>query len=61
MTKTPRQGRFLGMPYQWRRPQRGDVRRSVWNPDDERVLTPKSVGWGYNLNLHALTRRLRRR
>lgn len=53
--------RFLGLPYSWQRPRRGDARRSVWNPEDERILTPKRFGWGYNLNLHAVSRRLRRR
>ncbi|GAB2464347.1 DUF5808 domain-containing protein [Jatrophihabitans fulvus] len=53
--------RFLGLPYNWERPRRGDARRSMWDPDDGRIFTPKRFGWGYNLNLHAVRDRLRRR
>lgn len=30
-----------------------------WNPNDDRMITPKSYGWGYDLNLYAVLRRLR--
>jgi hypothetical protein len=30
----------------------------MWNPYDRRILTPKSFGWGYDLNLYELFRRL---
>jgi len=60
MTREP-QGRFLGIPYNWKRPTREDVRKGVWNPDDRRILTPKKYGWGYGINLAALARRLTRR
>ena len=29
-----------------------------WNPNDNRIITPKSFGWGYDFNLNALLRRL---
>jgi uncharacterized membrane protein len=29
-----------------------------WNPRSRRLFTPKSVGWGYDINVAALLRRL---
>jgi hypothetical protein len=57
MARDP-QGRFLGMPYNWKRPTHLDLRRGVWDHDDDRIFPPKSFGWGYGLNLAALRRRL---
>ena len=55
----PRTGHFLGMPYDWRRPTWPRLRQRVWNPADRRLLTPKSFGWGYDLNLFELLARLK--
>ncbi len=55
------QGRFLGLPYNWRRPRSGELGKGVWDSDDVRILTPKNYGWGYGVNFSALLRRLRRR
>jgi hypothetical protein len=60
MARKP-QGRFLGLPYNWSRPTRGEVGKGAWDPDDRRVFTPKSYGWGYGINFAALLRRWRRR
>ena len=49
MAKT---GRFPGIPYDWRRPTAARVKSRWWNPDEPRLLTPKSFGWGYDLNLY---------
>ena len=56
--KRDKRGTFLRMPYdlEWATPER--LRRSVWDPADRRILTPKVYGWGYSLNLHAMARRL---
>ena len=35
------------------------ILRNYWNPDDERVFAPKVFGIGWDLNGHALMRRLR--
>jgi Family of unknown function (DUF5808) len=56
---SPRVGRFLGIPYDWRTPTWERVKLRVWNPADRRLLTPKTFGWGYDLNLYELARRLR--
>ena len=58
MSKT---GRFLGIPYDWRRPTWARLKERWWNRDDHRVFTPKSYGWGYDINLPELARRLRLR
>ena len=43
----PPHGAYAGLPYDWRRPSRARSRARLWNPDDPRVLTPKSYGWGW--------------
>ena len=55
MSKT---GKFLGVPYDWRRPTWARVKKRWWNPNDRRVFTPKSYGWGYDINLREVGRRL---
>ena len=61
MAREP-QGRFLGLPYNWRRPIRdGAGKKSARDPDDRRILTPKNYGWGYGINFAALKRRFTRR
>lgn len=60
MARQP-QGRFLGIPYNWDRPTRADAREGIWDPEDHRIFTPKTYGWGYGINLSALIRRLTRR
>jgi hypothetical protein len=52
-------GRFLGIPYDWRKPSWARIKQRWWNPHDRRILTPKSFGWGFDLNLYELLRRLR--
>lgn len=44
------QGRFLGMPYDWRRPTARKLRSRLWNPGGP-LFSPKVFGWGYTLNL----------
>jgi hypothetical protein len=46
------QGRFVGVPYDWRRPTLARVRARWWNPNDPRLFTPKSYGWGWDLNAY---------
>ena len=54
-----RTGRCLGAPFDWRRPSWRRVKQRMWNADDRRVFTPKSFGWGWDLNFYELFRRLR--
>ncbi len=53
-----RTGTFLGVPYDWRRPTAARVKSRWWNTEDRRVFTPKAFGWGYDLNVAELSRRL---
>jgi len=49
-----REGRFAGIPFDWRRPtiERGKSR--LWNAKDARLFTPKTFGWGYDINFYWL-------
>ncbi|MEP7160431.1 MAG: DUF5808 domain-containing protein [Dermatophilaceae bacterium] len=49
------QGRLAGVPYDLRRPTWSRVKSRWWNPDDRRFFTPKSFGWGYDINLYRMT------
>ncbi|HEY8030641.1 MAG TPA: DUF5808 domain-containing protein [Gaiellaceae bacterium] len=44
-------GKYLGVPYDWRRPTVARLKSRWWSPDDPRVLTPKTWGWGWDVNL----------
>ena len=48
------QGTVIGVPYDWRRPTAARLRARWWNRDDPRLFTPKSFGWGFDLNLYRL-------
>lgn len=54
-------GKFLAVPYDWRRPTVERFKSRWWNDEDPRVLTPRFFGWGYDLNLAEVGRRLRLR
>jgi hypothetical protein len=54
----PLTGTFVGMPYDFTAPSLGKVKRTAWNPSDDRVLAPHVYGWGYSVNVHAIGRRL---
>jgi uncharacterized protein DUF5808 len=56
-----RTGKFLGVPYDWRRPTVARLKSSWWNPKDRRIVTPRAFGWGYDFNLSEVARRLRLR
>ena len=49
------QGRFAGVPYDFRRPTVARVRSRLWNQDDRRLFTPRAFGWGYDVNFYWLT------
>ena len=55
-------GKFLGVPYDWRRKGFASrLKQRWWNPRDSRVFTPKAFGWGYDINLARVLRRKPRR
>jgi hypothetical protein len=51
-------GKFLGVPYDWRRPTLARYKSRLWNPDDRRIVMPRAWGWGYDFNLAEVARRL---
>jgi uncharacterized protein (TIGR02271 family) len=53
----PKTGRFLGLPYDWRKPSWERIRSNLWNPESDSIAVRKSYGWGYEVNLHALLQR----
>jgi hypothetical protein len=57
----PKTGRFLGIPYDWRKPTAARVKSRWWNPNDRRIVTPRSFGWGFDFNLYWVAHPLRRR
>ncbi len=53
----PKQQTFLGMPMNWEWDP-GKIMRNMWNPEDDRLFPPKVFGVGWDVNGHALLRRL---
>lgn len=51
-------GRFLGVPYDLRKPTVARTRERWWNTESRAVFTPKVFGWGYDVNLAEVARRL---
>jgi len=47
-------GKFLGVPYDWRRPTLARFKERWWNPDEPRLLVPKVFGVGWDINLARL-------
>ena len=46
-------GRFLGMPYDWRRPTLKRLKSRLWNPE-AKLFTPKVYGLGWDINFYRL-------
>ncbi len=51
MSKT---GRFIGLPYDLRRPSKARIKSRAWDPSNPRLFVPKAYGWGYCLNFARL-------
>ena len=47
-------GKFLRIPYDWRRPTKRRIKSRFWNPRDRRLIVPKSFGWGWTINFARL-------
>ena len=48
---------FFGIPVSWEFDLRR-MARNYWNPDDDRLFPPKVFGIGWDVNGHAVLRRL---
>jgi len=53
------QGHYAGIPYDWRAPTKKRFKARWWNEDDRRLFTPKSLGWGYSINVYWLAHPVR--
>jgi hypothetical protein len=42
------------MPFDWRRPTVERFKSRLWNKNDARLFTPKSFGWGFDINFYWL-------
>lgn len=51
-------GRFLGCHLTGAGPPGFLSKSGPWNPHDPRLLTPKSFGWGYDINFYELLARM---
>ncbi|HEX2063774.1 MAG TPA: DUF5808 domain-containing protein [Acidimicrobiales bacterium] len=55
-------GKLAGVvPYDFRPPTWERLRRSVWNPQSERLLVPQAFGVGWTLNLGRVVQLVRSR
>ncbi len=59
MTDENKTGKFLGIPYDWRKPTPERFKKGIWDPEERRLFIPKVYGWGYGINLWEVARRLR--
>lgn len=53
------EGRFLGVPYDFRVPTVDRIRRRWWNRDDARIFMPCAFGVGWAVNLIRLAEKFR--
>ncbi len=53
MESQNKQGKFLKVPYDWRKPTKKRFKSRTWNPDAP-FITKRWFGWGFDYNLYAL-------
>ena len=55
--------RDAGVEYLWGMPMRWDTEqafKNFWNKEDDRILPPKYFGIGWDLNFHALAKKMKK-
>jgi hypothetical protein len=52
-------GNVLGIPYDFRPPTFNRIKDAMWNPEDERLFTPRPFGVGWTVNLARLMQMMR--
>ena len=52
-----KQGKLLGLPFDWRKPTKAKVKSRAWDPENPKLFVPKAYGWGYSINFARLLRR----
>lgn len=58
--KNQKVGKFAGLPYDWRRPNKARFKSRVWNPKAP-LINPRWWGWGYDLNFYVILHPLKSR
>lgn len=58
ITNFGKQGRFLGMPYDFTVPTVSKIKSRLWSPSDPEILKPDIFGWGYSINFGAIAAKL---
>ena len=48
------QGKVLGIPYDFRIPNRESIRHSFWNSETSQVIVPRPFGMGWTVNFYPL-------
>jgi hypothetical protein len=51
--KSDKVGKFAGIPYDWRKPNKPRFLSRVWNPNAP-FVNPRWWGWGYDFNAYAI-------
>ena len=54
-----KQGKILGIPFDFRKPTYARMKQRMWNPEDERIMVPRTYGIGWTVNLYQLKKRSR--
>ena len=49
-----KQGKFLGVPYDWRPLTSQRLKSRIWNKKDHKLFAPRVFGWGYTINFYEL-------
>jgi hypothetical protein len=49
-------GRVAGVPYSFRLDEWPEVANEYWNPESDRIITPRVIGLGWGVNFAALAR-----
>jgi hypothetical protein len=52
-------GTVFGVPYDFRPPTFQRLRDAMWNPEDERLFTPRPFGVGWSVNFARLLQMMR--
>ncbi len=50
------QGKLFGIPYDFRKPSAEKLKRAYWSPNDRRVIKPRALGLGWDVNVGRLWR-----
>ncbi|HWD09497.1 MAG TPA: DUF5808 domain-containing protein [Actinomycetota bacterium] len=53
------EGKFHGLPYDFRKPTGERIKSRLWNAADPRMFPPKSFGAGWTLNFYWLVHPLK--